>query len=806
MEARLFGDDRAFPSGDLPRGALLARVAVERGVERAGAPDAALTYAVPPELAPDLRRGDRVTAPLGKAGKEVAGVVVALGHEELLQGLNPSRLRPLAARSGDALPESLIDLALWMSRYYVCPLGMTLASMTPAAVKRRVGSRQRVTLQLLAEADRAPILEANRLTPKAREAYDAAVAHYQAHPSAAPTARELARMLGLASIGPINRLLALGLLTERTIDVVRSRVAAPMFDEAPSAAPTPNTAQAEAIAGVVASFGSFSPHLLFGVTGSGKTEVYLGALEALAHLDRNAGAIVLVPEIGLTPQTSARFRARLGDDRVAVLHSGLSAAERHRQWARLADGSARIAVGARSAVFAPVDRLGLVIVDEEHDPSYKQDQLPRYHARDVAVKRAQLESCPVLLGSATPSLESWSNAVRAPEDHAPPRYRLWRLPERAGGATLPAVRIVDISAELRDLARRPEPSPWPLRDRTIGPTLEAETARVLSTPGEQAILLLNRRGHAGRLACPDQACGYVHRCDHCDAAMVTHRAPDIRAGRRLRCHHCLAEQGVPKACPLCARPLQAQRPGTQRVEEELEALFGERFGLRSGEGLLRLDADAAHNAAALTQTLDTFARGDARILLGTQMIAKGLDFAGVRLVGVISADTALAIPDFRADERTFQLVAQVAGRAGRRGEPGRVIVQTQDPTSPAITLAAQHDFESFAQTERSIRRTAGLPPSRRLARIIIRNTHPEKAADRARAAAEGIRAGAHPSVSVQGPLPCVVARVADHYRFAIDVFADRATDIQAALAHARTHAGLRSDAETAIDVDPVTLL
>ncbi|MEL7472154.1 MAG: primosomal protein N' [Planctomycetota bacterium] len=797
MQEGLFqSDDRPYASEAPSPGALFARVAVERGFERAEDPAAGLTYAVPTQLAPELRVGDRVRVPLGRGARSVAGLVLELGYEELLDGLSPSKVRWIDTREGRGLPPRLIDLAVWLSRYYVCPLGMVAATMTPAAVKKRVGAKRRLEVTLVDELAREALLETTKLPPQTRRAYEDLIA---GPPPKGETAKDLARRLGLKSTATINRLIALGLLEEHARQVVSTRGREAGLLEAEPHRFDPTPMQQAVIDGVADDLDTFQPHLLFGVTGSGKTEVYLGLIDRLLGASDDASALVLVPEISLTPQALGRFEARFGPERVAVLHSGLTATQRHHQWTRVESGEARVIVGARSAVFAPARRLGLIVVDEEHDGSYKQDQLPRYHARDVAIKRAQIERCPILLGSATPSLESWRNAIDG-------RFGLWRLPERVGGAELPRVHVLDLIEERRSLFHQPPDARWPKRERAIGPTLEHAIVETLATPGAQAILLLNRRGHATHLACPDSACGFVHRCDHCDAAMVTHRAKSVPAGRLTRCHHCRAEQRVPRVCPLCGKAPRPLVPGTQRVEEELVALFGDRFELRADDTLQRVDADTMAHAGKLADTLNAFSRGEVRVLLGTQMIAKGLDFPAVRLVGVISADIGLAIPDFRAAERTFQLVAQVAGRAGRGATPGVVLVQTSDPASPAIQAAAAHDFESFARTELAVRHAAGLPPAARMARVVIRHLKAEEAAHRARAIATELRAHADPALLIEGPFPCAIARIADHHRWSIDLLGPNARCVQAALAAVRARGLLKADAEAAIDVDPIALL
>lgn len=788
------------PNGPLP----LVRVAVERsldtgqpaGTGRRAAGQAhddteGLTY-----LGAGFAVGARVEVPLGRGNAAAHGYVLAVGGRELLGSLDPARLKAVRRAAGPVVPPMLIELARWIARYYVTPLGMVLTAMVPGAAKARTGVR---TERLLTRAGPAP---ADLALPPAVAAAWAAVAGlpgdvFPIEPHA------LAALARARNLGPINKLVKAGLLT--TVERERIHARGDLFASSAAWAdrrpPPPLTpAQASVVEAVWPAEGTspaFGVHLLLGVTGSGKTEVYLRLIERCLAAGRNA--IVLVPEIGLTPQTAGRFIGRFPEHKVVVLHSGLSASARHAAWDHALKGEARVVVGARSAVFAPLPDLGIIIVDEEHDNGYKQDSLPRYHGRDVAIKRAQLAGCPVLLGSATPSLESYANAI-PPR----PRYILHRMPDRVGGGVLPIVRVVDIAAERRAARDRGDHGLTDL----VGPTLFAALRTTLDAGG-QAVLLLNRRGYAGHLACSNDACGWVMTCHHCDVKLVLHRAGhregQVAPGGFLRCHHCRAEQVRPSACPSCGKRAILLGSGTQRAEEQIEALLRDRLGLSEPDAVVRVDADAMASPIALHHALLRFTSGATRVLLGTQMIAKGMDVANVRLVGVLSADTALAIPDFRAAERTFQLVAQVAGRAGRGEFAGTVIVQTMDPAQPAIRFAAAHDYERFATGELRLRREAGFPPAVRMARVVCRNAD----RDRAEAAAAGIAADLRAlggDLSVNGPLPCPIARVADHFRIGVEVTAADPRTIQNALASLRHNGRLKSDIATAVDVDPVNLL
>ncbi len=781
--------DDLFPSTskDDDQGTQFASVVPDRGIDRLEP----LTYRIPQSLS-DLQVGDRVAVPLGRGNRATSGTVIAIAdHTDLPR----EKIKPISKLLGARLPKALLNLAQWIAHYYCCPPGMVFQTMVPAAVTKAVGRKRRVVYDLTDTARGAIASGAEpKLPPTAALAWRALIAHLDLLPSE-PGA--LAHTLGLKSIAGLSRLEREGLLMKRELVTVRASGGASLMVADPDHATAPPLMndQTRAVETVAKQLGSFAPFLLFGITGSGKTEVYLALIEKV--LARGDSAIVLVPEISLTPQTLSRFAARLGGDVIAVLHSGLTASQRHAEWQRIASGEAKVVIGARSAVFAPVTKLGIVIVDEEHDGSYKQDQLPRYHGRDVALKRAQLENCPVVLGSATPSLESWHNAKLG-------RFTLLELPERAGGGVLPKVDIIDLIEERRASARDRQL-------RAIGPTLHRAIARAFDADG-QVMLLLNRRGYASYIGCADAHCGWTLPCDDCDANMVYHkeRLPRADGTKRtlghVKCHHCEAMNKLPATCPNCGKRISLLGFGTQRLEEELAREFAQ---LVDGETMLRLDSDTMHKASDYQQALDRFRAGEIRLLLGTQMIAKGLDFPNVQLVGVVNADTALSLPDFRAPERTFQLVAQVAGRAGRSAHAGavaRVIVQTTDPTAPAITFAAQHDFTGFAEAELAIRQRAGLPPIGRMARLVFRDRAIEKAEAAGWTAKRALDAANIAHLTWRGPFPAPISRVAGYHRIALELLAPKASVIQQALTLLRNQGVAKSDAHCAVDVDPVALM
>ncbi len=762
--------------------------------------------------------GDRVTVPLGRGDKPVQGFVVAVSSDPPA-GVKAARIKAVRGRLGMAvkLPPDLIELADWMSRYYACPIGMTLATMLPASVKHGTGLRLRRSYRSGEGAAAPPERKPTRLQQAILSAADGGWVERG----------ELLNASGAKTAGPLEKLLEAGLLEEKREEVVTGNLDAelpPVADVAQRLEP----AQKDAVEAIVSRFGRFHVDLLHGVTGSGKTEVYLQAIAKLREREPEACVLVLVPEIALTPQTVGRFAARFGSGEnaagVAVLHSGLTPGQRHAHWRRVSEGKSRIVVGARSAVFAPLPRLDLVIVDEEHDTGYKQDQLPRYHGRDVAIKRAigVGEGCPVVLGSATPALESWSRAApgkgkreREEEGRSQQRWSLLSLPDRVAGAKLPRVEVVDLARERRErkgihlLSRR----------------LEAAIASTLDDGG-QVVLLLNRRGYANYIACPDAGCGWLLTCDHCDALGVYHRHDHIPAGRtervsasgfrlpkgNVRCHHCGAEQRLPTHCPDSGHKLSVFGMGTQRTEEELIRKFPELgsggSSAAGGDSMTRMDADAMRSAGDYQRALAGFVSGETKVLLGTQMIAKGLDVANVRLVGVVSADTALNLPDFRAAERTFQLIAQVAGRAGRGRDPGTVVVQTLVPEDATIVSATKHDYVGFAGRELGIREEAGLPPFTRMARVVCRDLNRKKAEaaiDAVHAELVAADAALGTNVGVTPPAPCPIERVADHFRFDLRLTGADAGAIQKLLAAVRSAGHLTSNAAMAVDVDPVSM-
>jgi primosomal protein N' (replication factor Y) (superfamily II helicase) len=516
------------------------------------------------------------------------------------------------------------------------------------------------------------------------------------------------------------------------------------------------------------------PLLLFGVTGSGKTEIYLQVIRHVISLGRTA--LVLVPEISLTPQTVEWFKARFAglQREVAVLHSRLSAGERRDEWYKIHAGAARIVIGARSAVFAPLDRLGIIIVDEEHEGTYKQEEAPRYNARDVAVLRALREACAVVLGSATPSMESWHNVQNG-------KYQLLELTQRVDDRRMPIVRVLDMRKAARASGS----------DAVCAPALlEAIQKRLAG--GEQSILFLNRRGFSTAMLC--QACGHVCKCPDCSVSLTYHRD-----AAQLVCHICGYHERAPKACPACRDPsIRHSGVGTQKVEDAMRRIFPK-------ARVARMDADAMTSRNAYHQTLEAFKEGAIDILVGTQMIAKGLHFPNVTLVGIINADLSLHLPDFRAGERTFQLLTQVAGRAGRGEVEGEVIVQTFTPFSPSIQFARHHDFDGFVEQELEFRERFGFPPFSRMILITVRARLRERAEFTTQTLVRRLREAVPKNVWLGETTPAPLEKARGFYRFQTILRGPSVRPLARAIQQTLAVLPLPEDVFVTVDVDPVNL-
>ncbi len=668
---------------------MYAQVIVDRSAE---AVDRPFTYAVPESM--DLQPGQLVAVPFGP--RTLEGFVVSLSEE---CDLPAERIRPVlrVVRPEPVILPDLMELVEWMHLRYLCNLVDALRLMIPAQMRGgRVRERTRRYVRLnLAEEQLADFRAANRRAPRQLEIIE------QLRGGDMEAARlDSSALRALAGKGAVTiyageqRRTPLGLTGgERTPD--------------PVLLPEQRAAVDRLTRALEDGGGRF---LLHGVTGSGKTEVYIRLIRRALELGRTA--IVLVPEISLTPQMVAWLHGRFGGD-AAVLHSALSAGERFDEWRRIRTGEARVVIGARSAVFAPLTNIGVIVVDEEHETSYQSDRRPRYDAREVAWRRAAQHGAVLLLGSATPSISTYMRAMPGvrPEN----RLELIELRRRVNGRPLPEVELVDMRGEFE----RGNPSIFSAR-------LAAELGRCLEA-GRQAMLFINRRGHSTFVSC--RKCGYVVRCDQCAVSMTWHQAENA-----LRCHYCGRTMPPPKKCPSCGSAyIKYFGAGTQKVQEEARRLFPQ-------ARVIRMDIDTTREKDAHARILERFRSGEANILVGTQMIAKGLDFPNVALVGVVAADMTLNLPDYRSAERTFQLITQVAGRAGRAEVPGRVIVQTYDPEHYGIRLAAAQDYRAFYTRESAFRRAALYPPFTVIARVVFSAKDPAAAETAAESAETELRA------------------------------------------------------------------
>jgi primosomal protein N' (replication factor Y) (superfamily II helicase) len=756
------------------------------------------TYAVSGTPRNPLVPGTRVVVPL-RGGSEV-GIYLGPGDPATLVSATGKAVeaKPIVdvPDAEPAVTPGLLALCRWIAEYYVVPLGVALrcalpvlltgaSAPTPAQKTRRV-----VTVRRHLES----LLHRERIFARA------------------PQQRALFELIeSLGGRAAVDHLLEQldfspsvlkGLVARGLVEVAEEVVARdPFLGRAGTPTPLVPTGAQRAAIDAAAGAGPGEVMLLHGVTGSGKTLVYIELLRKVVE-EQGRGAIVLVPEIALTPQTVDRFRGAFGD-RIAVLHSALSDGERYDAWLALRRGEKRIAVGARSAVFAPVCDLGAIVVDEEHESSYKQGESPRYHAREVAIVRARLERAVTVLGSATPSLESWVNAAAG-------KYRLLELPARAGGATLPAVEVVDLRAVKPDrasvAARLAQLSGQAPGQSAATIPLRAALSRELETAladridrGEQSILLLNRRGYASFVQCGD--CGDVADCPNCSITLTYHRTPE-----RLVCHYCLHAEPTRARCARCNGETLKQRGlGTQQVERVL----AERF---PAARIARMDVDTTGAKWAHTEILDRVGRGEVDVLLGTQMIAKGLDFPNVTLVGVIDADTGINLPDFRASERCFQLLSQVAGRAGRGPKGGRVLIQTRVPAHHAVRCAVAHDYHAFVREELDGRTTPPYPPMVRIANVVFSGLAEAPTAELAQRGADWMRRlltrlpdGA---VTLVGPAPCPIERIKQRWRWHFLLKAEHANELTRVSRYFLERfavpkaAGLR----VALDRDPVALL
>jgi primosomal protein N' (replication factor Y) len=754
---------------------MIARVTLELALRKE------FDYEIPAELAGQVDVGSRVQVPFG--ARKVLGCVTALAEESAHTGLKQI-IKVIGAQT--LVTPRILELARWIGDYYCCPPEIALKSVLPEAVrKEQAGWRERLYVRVLPHSGELP-----KLPKRQREVWNIIEERRE---------MPLQELVELAetTAATVRHLEDKGLVTVSAEISERDPYAKEHI--LPSQPLALNPQQVTALVKIKAAIdgAKFQPDtvkdttavappkrnevfLLHGVTGSGKTEVYL---QALAHtLEQGNGGIVLVPEIALTPQTVERFKARFSSGPlqtlVAVLHSHLSAGERHDEWHKIRQGRARIVIGARSAIFAPVDPLGLIIVDEEHEHTYKQEESPRYHARDVAIMRGQMEGATVVLGSATPSLESFYNCGRG-------KYTLLEMPERVDNIKMPAVRVVD----MRQAARGGKGPP------IFSPQLKEAITQRLERK-EQTILFLNRRGYSTSLQCP--LCGFVAQCPNCSVSLTYHRKD-----QKLCCHVCGHTEPVPKICPneKCRNPaIRFSGLGTEKVEDTLVKLFPD-------ARIKRMDSDALKRKDDFKRILSDFRIGKIDILVGTQMIAKGLHFPNVTLVGIIYADLALHLPDFRAAERTFQLLTQVAGRAGRGDIAGEVFVQSFTPFHPAIQFARRHDFNGFYRQEIEFREQLKYPPLGRVALLMLKGRNEDKvklSADYLRKQVEKDLADIK-GLIIAGPAPAPLARAESNYRYQLMLRARQMTEVSRKLAKLMDSITLPEGVTLTVDIDPVDL-
>lgn len=731
--------------------------------------DKLLHYKVPESLAADVRLGSLVRVPI--MNRFHLGLVMSL---DAVPDCPPAKLKPISDVLHDfpALTPDLLGLARWMHSYYAARMESVLEAMIPTAV--RDGTRVK-SEKYLRSARPLTAEEKAALAKKApQQARVCLFLQEQLHP--VKKSLLLARLHVTAAV--IAALVKRGLVAEETRHVERVAYADNWTGgEIVAGRPPPlNEEQAAVVSAVGDSLtkGKFAVHLLHGVTGSGKTEVYLRAVEQV--LASGGSAIYLVPEVALTPQTVARLRGRFeaAGHRTVVWHSHLGDGERLDGWTALASGQARVVVGARSAVFAPMPDLRLIVVDEEHEPAYKQDETPRYHGRDVAVYRAKLAGAVCLLGSATPSLESVAN-VRAG------KYQLNRMTKRVDDKKMPDIQIVDMRIEV-------------MRQRgmvTLSRLLVDHMHQRFARK-EQTILFINRRGYSSSMQC--RKCGHVEQCPHCSVSMTYHRTDET-----LKCHLCGHTRGAPAVCPACAAPdIRWRGLGTQRVEEAVRRVLPR-------ARLERMDTDTMAKKHRFREILGDFRAGKIDVLIGTQMIGKGLDFPNVTLVGLIDADLSMHVPDFRANERTFQLLVQVAGRAGRGDRSGEVVVQTFTPKSDAVQFAKRADFDGFAEGELAMRKQFQYPPYRHLIHHLFRGKNPEKIKFYAEHWAKLVETTLGASVEIRGPTASPIEKVKDEYRFQIWYFCASATKVAAALVKLSDDYTWPEDLVQVLDVDAMSL-
>ncbi len=745
--------------------------------------DRAFDYKIPSHLKGVIFPGMRVVVPFGprKIQGFVTGLKAVSDFQQLKSILEPMDLNPV-------LNQELLNLGEWLTEKTLCYKISAFQAMLPAALKAKYEKKlvmaenadrkllpekvctlfqnaEEITWDDAVKGGALPLLQKEASNgnieiiyqvkervkkKKVKQVFAAApskeladylqnlpgnatkqkeVLEYFLQEEGSVDQKELFSLLGITS-STLKGLLQKGLLCQKDVEIYRNPFGDREFERTEPLSLTEE--QRKAIIPILNSIedNRHETFLLYGVTGSGKTEVYLQSIQRV--LEDGKEAIVLVPEISLTPQMVKRFKGRFGDQ-VAVMHSGLSAGEKYDEWRKIQRKEVKVVVGARSAIFAPFENLGIIIIDEEHETSYKQEENPRYHARDVAIKRAENHNCPVVLGSATPSLESFARAQKGV-------YHLLTLENRMNNQALPAVDIIDMREELRE------------GNRSMFSRKLLEKIKDRLGKKEQIVLFLNKRGHSSFVMCRD--CGYVINCPHCDISLTYHRY-----NQQMKCHYCGYEASVPNACPECeSEHIRYFGTGTQKVEEELAKILPE-------AKVIRMDVDTTSRKGAHEKLLDQFQEGHADILLGTQMIAKGLDFPNITLVGVLSADTMLHLPDFRSSEKTFQLLTQVSGRAGRHELEGEVIIQTYTPEHYSIELAGEQDYDKFYDREMMVRKIHRYPPFFYISLVTVSHEELMKAVSVTEKITQYIQSKLSAESIVLGPVASPIPRINNRYRY-----------------------------------------
>ncbi len=737
--------------------AAIARVLVDKSGGHA------FDYAVPPEL--NLEIGTRVQVPLGK--RTAVGTIVALPETAQVPGL-----KMILGVAGETavLPQSLIDLAWWIADYYCSGIEAAMRAILPNVIRKaqvKFKELQHVRLAgSITQADLAALAQRAPGQAKALRSLQQAAAEMP--------------VVELLTIDGVSRQ-GLAVLEKKGLVVIEKRRgdrdphgSAVFLHDGKLQLTAEQQDAMDAILPALENPKQFKPFLLHGVTGSGKTEIYLQALERVLALGRSA--IVLVPEISLTPQTVERFKSRFADiqGEVAVLHSYLSDGERHDEWHKIHAGKARIVIGPRSAVFAPLKKLGLIIVDEEHENSYKQEEAPRYNARDIAVVRGSRENCAIILGSATPCHESYHNAQIG-------KYQLLELNQRIDGRKMPHIRIIDMRLQSRGKKKE-------ILSERLCQAIEERLDK-----GEQSILFLNRRGFSTSLTC--EVCGHVCQCHNCSLPLTYHRARD-----RLICHLCGYSVVAPRKCPECSDPkIKHAGSGTEKVEDAVKRLF-------PGARVARMDADTMTRKHSYSETLGAFRARKIDILVGTQMIAKGLHFPNVTLVGIVLADIGLQMADFRASERTFQLLTQVAGRAGRGEVAGEVFVQSFTPFHPAIQFARHHAYRDFYDQDDEFRRAFGFPPHTHMVLVTVRSRNEARVKAVSGRLAKLVHQAKIPNLTSGEPTPAPIEKLKGFYRYHLTLRAKSVRRMTRQLQEILTEFQCPKDVVIAVDVDPLNLL